>query len=212
MLQSDQFSGRSVWAAEAMHRIANLQQLATSLEGLLERGRIDARNRLAAKQRASALARAYKSLDLAAGADPAPCSQELGDIVRGLVEIFGHTVGSVALSLELAPLRLTGEKRRALLLAGSELVVNALRHAFTDRRAGIIQIRLAHDPARELAMLSVADNGVGPGNLVQGNGSGRRIVRDLADVLEGEASWQLSPNLGGTEVVVSFPVPADAIE
>jgi two-component sensor histidine kinase len=124
-----------------------------------------------------------------------------------LVEIFGHTVGSLVLSVELQPLLLAGEMRRALLLAASELVVNALRHAFVDRRTGIIQIRLCHDQAGHKGALFVADDGVGPVGLAARHGLGRGIVRDLADVLEGEVVWRKSLLLGGTEAMLCFPVP-----
>jgi two-component sensor histidine kinase len=140
--------------------------------------------------------------------DPGSCARGLRDIAYGLVEIFGHTVGSLALSLEIQPLSLAGKGRRALLLAVSELVINALRHAFIDRQTGIIHIRLDHDQARQEGALFVADDGVGPGGLTQGGGQGRGIVRHLADVLDGDVVWRQSLLLGGTEVILKFPLPS----
>jgi len=110
--------------------------------------------------------------------------------------------------MEIQPLSLAGEGRRALLLAASELMVNALRHAFIDRQTGIIHIRLDHDEACREAALFVADDGVGPGGLSRGGGQGCSIVRDLADVLDGDVVWRQSLVLGGTEVILRFPLPA----
>src|SRR3981081_2221941 len=115
-----------VWAEEATHRVANLQHLATNLDRLLDDRKIDSGNRVRALARANALVRAYQSLDVDPRAVPWSCAEEIKGIASGLVEIYGHTVGSVVLSLELQPILLAGEARRALVLAASELVVNAL--------------------------------------------------------------------------------------
>jgi two-component system, sensor histidine kinase PdtaS len=210
MLRTDDFDRRGVWVEEAMHRAANLQHLAANLERLLDSDRIDASNRPRTIRRANALASAYQSLDTVDASFPCSCAQGLKDITSGLVEIFGHTVGSLVLSLELQELPLAGQARRALLLAGSELVVNALCHAFVGRHTGVIQIAIDHDPVRRNGSLIVADDGVGPSGVTNGSGLGRTIVRELADVLDGEVVWRQSPVLGGTEVILNFPLPIAA--
>lgn len=207
MLHTEDFNRRGVWLEEAMHRAANLRQLASSLQRLLDSGRIDPSNRPRAIRRANALVNAYHSLESMDETLQNSCGRELKDIAGGLVEIFGHTVGSLVLSLDVQPLWLTAEARRALLLAGSELVINALRHAFIGRQTGVIQIALYHDSVHQEGMLIVADDGVGPGDLKKVAGLGRRIVRELADVLNGDVSWQRSLLLGGTEVILNFPLP-----
>jgi len=207
MLHTEDLNRRGVWLEEAMHRAANLRQLASSLQRLLDSGRIDPSNRPRAIRRANALVNAYHSLESTDETLQNSCGRELKDIAGGLVEIFGHTVGSLVLSLDVQPLWLTAEARRALLLAGSELVINALRHAFIGRQTGVIQIALYHDSVHQEGMLIVADDGVGPGDLKKVAGLGRRIVRELADVLNGDVSWQRSLLLGGTEVILNFPLP-----
>jgi two-component sensor histidine kinase len=187
-----------------MHRVASLRHLAIDLERLLDSGGIDWNNRLRASRRARALMAAYQNLELSRDSDPRSCGQDLRDIAGGLVETFGHTVGGLVLSLELQPLLLAGEVRRALLLAASALVVNALCHAFVGRQTGIVQIRLCHDRMHQKGVLFVADDGVG---LPAGRELGRVIVRDLADVLEGDVIWRQSLSLGGTEAMLRFPVP-----
>jgi two-component sensor histidine kinase len=154
---------------------------------------------------------AYQNLDRAAAAGPRSCAGDLSDIAGGLVEIFGHVVGSIVLSLDVQSLRLAAERRRALLLAVSELVVNALRHAFTGRQAGTIRITLRHDHASQEAVLTVADDGVGPDGLLDGTSHGCGIVHQLADVLDGDAVWRRS-SMGGTEAVLSFPLSGCFVE
>jgi two-component sensor histidine kinase len=208
MVEESETYQRRVWGDEAIHRARNLQQLATSLRRLLDSGRIDTSNRPRAIRRANALMRTYRTLDRAYELDPGSCAQGLRDIAAGLVEVFGHTVGSLVLSLDIQPLSLPGEGHRALLLAVSELVINALRHAFVGRQTGVLQIRLEHDQASREGALFVADDGVGPSDLMQGGGRGCSIVRDLATVLDGDVVWCQSLVLGGTEAILRFPFPA----
>jgi two-component sensor histidine kinase len=206
MPRTEEFSQRPVWADEATHRAANLQHLAMNLDRLLDDRKIAPSSRVRALARANALVRAYRSLDVDPEAGPCSCAEEIRDIASGLVEIFGHTVGSVVLSLELQPLLLAGEARRALVLAASELVVNALRHAFIGRQTGNIEICLYHDQAAQKEVLVVADDGVGLSNAEEPAGMGHSIICGLAQVLGGEVIWR-SLLLGGTEVMLCFPTP-----
>jgi two-component system, sensor histidine kinase PdtaS len=207
MFETEGLNRQAVWAEEEMHRAASLQHLAADLERLLHGGGFDRNNRVRTIRRAQALMAAYQNLDLSGGSGQRSCAEDLRDIAGGLVETFGHTVGAFVLSLELQPLLLAGEVRRALLLAASALVVNALRHAFVGRQTGIVQIRLCHDRMHQKGVLFVADDGVDPDDLPAGCGLGRGIVRELADVLEGDVIWRRSLLLGGTEAMLRFPVP-----
>jgi two-component sensor histidine kinase len=205
MPRTDEVIERPIWAEEATHRAANLQHLATNLDRLLDDRKIDSGNRVRALARANALVRAYQSLDVDPEAGSCSCAVEIKDIATGLVEIYGHNVGSVVLSLELQPILLAGAARRALVLAASELVVNALRHAFIDRQTGTIEIRLYRDQEAWQDVLVVADDGVGLSNPGEPGGRGHSVVRGLAKVLDGEVVWRQSPVLGGAEVMLRFP-------
>ena len=141
---------------------------------------------------------------------PCPCAPDLKNIANGLVAIFSHSIGSVMLALDLQPLMLQREKRRALLLAASELVMNALRHAFAGRPSGNIRITLHWDQTRKEGILAVIDDGIGPGNVARGLGHGHSIVLGLSDVLAGTTTWRRSMLLGGTEAMLRFPLPVPA--
>jgi two-component sensor histidine kinase len=210
MSQGHRNDKRLVWVEEAMHRAANLQMLATNVERLLASGQMDSSHRDRVIRKANALLNAYQSLDRQDDDGAPTCAEQLRDIAGGLVEVFGHTVGPIVLSLELEPLCLTEEKRRALLLLASELVVNALLHAFGDRQSGTIRLALHHDWKRDVARLTVDDDGIGPGKSSESRGLGCCIVRELAAMLAGTVEWRRSVSLGGTEVVLTFPAPAIA--
>jgi PAS domain S-box-containing protein len=90
----------------------------------------------------------------------------------------------------------------------NELVANALKHAFPDRRAGEIRVSMTAEPTRYV--LTVSDDGVGmpPGlDLQQVDTLGLQLVRTLADQLEGRLALEVA---GGTHVSVTVPRPAEA--
>jgi two-component sensor histidine kinase len=116
------------------------------------------------------------------------------------------------LSLHLQPLMLAGEERRALLLVASELVMNAMRHAFVGRQSGALWVTLHWDQTSGEGVLTVADDGIGPDGIATGAGHGHGIVHGLADVLAGTVTWRRSLVLGGTEAVLRLPVPILAFE
>lgn len=205
-------SSCTVWMAEAAHRAANLEQIAANLHRLIDRGRICFNDPPQTIRQASMLAKTYRSLDSLDGRGPFPCAPEIKNIAHGLIAIFSHSVGSVSLWLDLQPLMLEPKERRALLLAASELVMNALRHAFVGRHSGIIRISLHWDAVGGEGVLEVADDGKGPGDVATGAGLGHGIICGLADVLGGSIVWRRSMLLFGTEAVLRFPLPTPALQ
>ncbi len=88
-----------------------------------------------------------------------PSASVLRDVVAGLGALFGRPSG-VIVATEIKALSLPSYKRRALVLAANELVVNSLLHAFHGRRTGVIEIALTVRAAKS-ASLCVADDGIG---------------------------------------------------
>ncbi|MBJ6122049.1 sensor histidine kinase, partial [Sphingomonas sp. BT553] len=130
-----------LWAADALHRANNLAQMASALE--LTSGR----NALGGSIKevgvtARALARAYAEL----GAREltgivVPCRPLLEAIVTRLVELFRGD-RTIDLTLSLADLGLPADRRRALTLIASELVINAPKYAFPENHAGHLTVSL----------------------------------------------------------------------
>lgn len=103
------------------------------------------------------------------------------------------------------PIPLVQAKPLGLIL--NELVVNALKYAFPDGRAGTVAIAFRHMDGEYL--LTVRDDGVGidPAAPPRGTGLGRRMVRALATQLGGSFTSGPVSDGGGTECVVRWPVP-----
>jgi hypothetical protein len=189
-----------LWAEEAMHRAYGFMRL------LGTRIRHRQSNRDAAGPGdaiASDLAVQFRELETGGERAVVPCSAILTNVVCGLVALFGCPA-NVAIRTKIEEVSLPAYKRRALVLAASELVDNALLHAFQGRESGLIGVRLtARGPGT--ACLHVADNGIGftdsPPNLDCGVASG------LAGLLEADlaydriASWTIAeirfPCFGG---------------
>lgn len=191
---------RALWAADAVHRANNLAQLAAALAHVRLQT-FDAFQLKEMGRNAQTLAAAYAELaGDRADASPVPCAELLTAIVRGLIDIFG-TGRAVVLSSAIAELSLAPERRRALALIASELVVNALKYAFPEQ-GGTIAVSLGVEPRH--ALLVVADDGVGlPVTAKPGTGS--RILDELAVLLHAPVERAEVPG-GGLRVSVRLPL------
>jgi PAS domain S-box-containing protein len=128
-----------------------------------------------------------------------------------LAEMVRMTLGSsidagarVRLDLQLDPLELQLDTAMPLSLVASELVLNALKHAFTGTRTGTLTVKLrAGDPLHELV---VQDDGPGlPADFSpeQGAGIGSELVESLTRQVRGERHVAAGP--GGTTVTIRWP-------
>jgi two-component sensor histidine kinase len=87
-----------------------------------------------------------------------------------------------------------------------ELVTNALRHGFADRRAGRVTMSLRQ--AGEHGVLSVRDNGLGiADDVVARRNAGLGLVERLVGQLRGQLEIRRG---AGTEVIVTFPLGTEA--
>jgi two-component sensor histidine kinase len=197
--------GRAVlaplWAEEAMHRAYNMVQLMPRLQqrsALIADGRVALRLDLAL---ATNLAASFRALDITDEDQEVPCSSVLRGVAQNLVALFKPAAGEIAIHTDIEPLVLPAYKRRALVLTVSELVINALRHAFGGRTHGRIHVILkAIDTAS--ARFAVIDDGVG-------FATGRHarhcaVARGLVDLLEADLIYR-RPHSGGVAAEVEFP-------
>jgi two-component sensor histidine kinase len=190
---------RPIWAEEAMHRSCAMVRLLDSP------GRRSREAAAAQYDRAVAqdLGRLFQSLDEPSACQDVPCSSLLREIVIDLVTLFGTRPASaeIALLTNIERLYLPAFKRRALILAAVELVINAMLHAFTGRTQGRIDVSLTMlGPVR--ARLEVKDDGVG----FSGGKPNLRcgIAAGLADLLEADLVYFRGLTVTTAEIV--FPV------
>ncbi len=193
---------RPLWEEEAMQRAPTMLTLVLWLARRTRYRPYDAISRQLEFNLAADLAALYRSLAMEAGPEAVPCSTVLREVVSNLVALFGPAAGAIEFRTDLVSLRLPDYKRRALVLAASELVVNALRHGFTGRHNGRLVVTL-RAVGCDRACLIVAEDGVGYAPNIATGAWG--IAHDLAGVLEATLLYRLHGG-GGTVAEISFPV------
>lgn len=189
---------------EGDHRIKNSLQVVASLLGLQARRETSdaARDAIhAAAARIQAVARIHDALQL----DGSGAAADIGALIATMSASLRDMAGA-PLSIEIiartqsikVPLTLA----QPLVLAVNELVINALRHAFPDGRAGTIMITVARECDR--LRIDVSDDGVGlPAGYADGGGYGMTLVRAMTAKLGGHLDVETS---SGARFTLSAPL------
>jgi hypothetical protein len=191
-----------LWAEEGMHRAYAMLRL---LDMRIDRDRERERHGLTAGVEcalARSLASAYRSLATASEDAIVPCSALIRDVVLNLGALFGGRNGVVVRTV-IERISLPAFKRRALVLSASELMINALTHAFREAAwPGRIEVSLrVLDDKR--ACLRVADNGVGFGSRSPDNAVS--IAGGLAGLVEADLTYHRTADWTTVAEIV-FPV------
>jgi two-component sensor histidine kinase len=174
---------------ELQHRVANNMQFVSSLLSLQAR-RIgtaaDARAALLeATRRLETISRIHRRLY-----DPTNSRRDFGQLVEEICRDLLDATGArnVVCRVEVAPVENIGKDRlTSLSLIITELLTNSVKHAFADGQEGTIVVSLLPVQSGRYA-LEVRDNGPGLAeglDPTQGDTLGMRIVRSLAEKLEG---------------------------
>jgi two-component sensor histidine kinase len=187
---------RPIWAFENFARTRVMIRLLSALDRLRKNG--DPRM-LSLDMERDAADRLSAGLSLVrdlSAATPVACSSLLRHVVRDLVELFGPTVGEVLIATQVEPVSISPVKRRALLLATCNLLLQALADGFAGRRSGTLVVSL-HRIGRAAMRLTVADDG----SVATRDWSGESVeaVDDLVAILEG----RLFPQRDGRGGVVT---------
>jgi two-component sensor histidine kinase len=195
-----------LWAEEGMHRAYAMLRL-IDRRAQYDRGRV--KNGFTTEVEcalARSLACAYRSLATAKEDEVVQCSALLREVVLNLGALFGGG-GGVIVRTAMERLSMPAYKRRALVLAASELMINALTHAFgSASRDGRIEITLRLlDDGR--ARLRVADNGAGFGARRPNTATG--IAGGLADLVEADLTYGRTADWTTVAEIV-FPVESAA--
>jgi len=183
------------------HRIGNSLATVSSLLGLqLARSSSDeVKTALEAAQgRVHAIASAHRRLRLGADLE----TTDAADFLAAVVDDLSTTVPAdkpIAFHQDLTPMELPARDATTLGIVVSELVTNAVKHAFAPGRGGNIWIRflMTADGAPEL---KVEDDGSGLSEAAQtGSGLGALIIKQLARQFGGVPEY--GPREGGGTVV-----------
>jgi PAS domain S-box-containing protein len=187
---------------ELHHRVKNNLQLVSSLMSLRSEGLgEDARTILASlRYRVLALSAVHESLYRSERLDRVDLVRYMKDVV-GQVEA-GYRSGETKISFtsEAPPsLDCTLERAIPFGLILSELILNAVKHAFRGRGSGSIHVSLSRD-AGERVCLEVDDDGTGFEPGAEGDHEpasfGMTLVRSLTKQLEGDLVLEAGPDRG----------------
>lgn len=187
------------------HRIGNSLATVSSLLGLqLARSESDeVRSALeAAQSRVQAIASAHRRLRLGADLESTDASEFLADVVADIASTQTSDV-KVSLEAEVEPMVIPARDATTVGIVVSELVTNALKHAFPAGRQG--KISVAFRRVGGVPVLTVGDDGIGLSGEPSRSGLGALIIRQLARQFGGDEPIYGSREGGGTTVTVQLP-------
>jgi two-component sensor histidine kinase len=182
---------RDLVLKELYHRLHNNLQIVISLLRITEKAITNAsdREQLADLQRRiqalSALQEEFYRSEDFRRVDFAAFLERLAGSLAGLAS------GRIRLALRLKALELPVDLAVPFGLIANEVLTNALKHAYPDDRMGQLSVTL--DAVADRAVLIIADDGAGYAedlDLPVASGVGMRLIRRLADQIDGEVSFE----------------------
>lgn len=163
---------KSALLHEVDHRVKNNLQLISSLLLLQSRRVEDESARKALRgmlERVNAVGTVHRRLFQSQELDRFDVAEFIRDLTADLAAAVGRADVSMRLDLERADVAAAQAAPAALVI--NELIGNALKHAFPDGRAGVVDVRMRRTP--DGFELSVEDDGVGlpaPEDTIRGFG------------------------------------------
>lgn len=182
-----------VMFSELQHRVSNNLQLISSLLQI-QASKITDSDALRALEEASSriatLGRLHRLLH-----NPAEQNVDLGDYLRQLCHDVLDAAGArqVDWQVEAEPVSIASERLVPTALIATELLSNALEHAFPDGRRGHIRVALHPERASRGFELTVRDDGVGlpeAFRIEDQTSLGLQIVRTLATQIGGSVTME----------------------
>jgi len=201
---TDHASGHLLYLEEVTHRVANEYAMAIASISLAASGIADPNAKTAMKaaaQRLQHYAEAHRALQ-------APSGHELIDLAQYLRGLCGAMVKAtlaernVSLVLVEADILVDTKTCWRIGMMVSELVTNAVRHAFGGTR-GTVLVEMSKLGGE--IYCRVSDDGCS--GACPSPGRGTRIVKALATELGGAVEWTFRPL--GASVLISFPTQTD---
>jgi two-component sensor histidine kinase len=188
------------------HRAKNSLQVVSSLILLKARRLQDKQARdalLGLSERVSALSAAHRVTH--AAEDPNLFS--VGDFLAELVPDLAASAGDrIAVETEAEAIAVAAGKAAPLALIVSELVTNALKHAFPEGRAGRLSVK-ATKPGDRLRIV-IEDDGIGLEDGTPPDGEfGRTLVDMLVRQLRAQIAWEDADP--GTRVSITIPLDGE---
>ncbi|HYG89802.1 MAG TPA: sensor histidine kinase [Azospirillum sp.] len=199
---------KEILLKEVQHRVKNNLQVICSLLRL-QAARLDDRSRVAfdeSLRRIQSMSLVHELLYRS----PEPARINFADYLRQLCDSLARTLGPtpVRVTVEAEDWILDVDRAMPLALIASELVSNALRHAFPGGHAGTVVVVLK--PGPDGVQMEVCDDGVGlpadlpapPATARRRNGLGLVLVQSLAKQAHADMRIARGP---GTRFTITIP-------
>jgi two-component sensor histidine kinase/PAS domain-containing protein len=202
---ADLAAAREVLVREADHRIKNSLQLVSSLLSFQLRGVTDP---AAADALRGAIGRvgAIAASHLALQGSEDLRRVDMAVTLEDLCAHFALLHPAIAIVCRAPPpLILDADRAIPLGLAVSEVLTNALRHAFPEGKGGTVVVEAATELGH--LILRISDDGVGMPAPAREPGLGSRIISSFASRLEAEIHTESTPGQG-TRVTLRLPLQA----
>ena len=174
----------------------NLQQIYVGREDIRQVLR-EGDNRL------HAMALIHESLYQSANLKDIDLADYLSSLAKDIFSSYETSAGHIKLSLQLDALLMEANPAVNLGMIVNELLSNALKHGFPDRRQGLVELVLQREGAE--VVLLVRDNGIGIGEdfeKVPEKSMGMQVVNVLVKQLGGTLQLE---NSAGTMIEMRFP-------
>lgn len=190
--------------SEIHHRVKNNLAVITSMIQLqvMESDDIELQGMLqSAQQRIQTIATIHELLYGSESFSHLDFGENVKDLLHNLEDMYGAKK-EIAVDLQIEPIRMNINQAIPCALMVNEVVTNAYKHAFNNRKEGKISVYLQQN--NENVIVEIKDNGVGiPNDVMQGESSaiGMALISMLKEQLEGDI--QLS-NKNGTQFRLEF--------
>ncbi|HPI88954.1 MAG TPA: PAS domain S-box protein [Spirochaetota bacterium] len=116
--------------------------------------------------------------------------QYLHSVINSFINTYATEIGAIQFNQKYDTVTVRTKDATAIGLIVNELVTNAFKHAFSDKKAGVISVKLARE--QDGIELSVSDNGTSPGgnfDIDHPAGFGLLLIKTLAEELGGNLSF-----------------------
>jgi two-component sensor histidine kinase len=201
-------AARELLQREADHRIKNSLQLVVSVLRV-QRDRVQDSQAVALLDEALARIAAVAEAHAALQRSPDLRDAEAGRMLEELAGFVGRLDPAVTIRCTRSgDTRLEVERAIPLGLLVTELLTNAVRHAYPGRAGGVVELRVAGREGGAL-QVTVADRGVGMAKAPGPGSLGQELVRAMAAKIGAEVATRSVPG-AGTEVTLTIPRGAEA--
>jgi two-component sensor histidine kinase len=193
---------------EMHHRVKNNLQIISSLLRLQRRSAADARTQALlsdCEDRVRSIAFVHEELYRSNDLSTIDCQTYLQTLVASLKGAYELDPYSVSIEVDARDCALSIDRAIPCGLVVNELVSNALKHAFNERRRGHLSVVMTTDPEAKGYLLLVCDDGVGfpPGVDYRSTQTlGLKLVCSLVAQMHGVISLERD---GCTRFIIRFP-------